>query len=287
MERIQETGAPLTGFVRRNRRALRDALILIGLARAAWYFLVQGIHPWTFVGIDARAYWGVNLAHPYVSSGVGDYSTYLYSPAFAQFLSPLYVLPFEVFFVLWTAASIAVLYWLVRPWPWALLILFLPWTYELFVGQVHLFIAAAIVLGFRYPALWAFNILTKVTPGVGLLWFAVRREWRALAIALGTTLAIVVVSFILAPTAWFDWYAFLRASTGSGELLYVRVAAAAVIVVVGALTDRRWTVPIAVWLALPVVWIESWVILLAIIRLRDRPAPVAAPTPVLSVAPQR
>ena len=159
-----------------------------------------------------------------------------------------------------------------RPWPWALLILLLPWTYELFVGQVHLFIAAAIVLGFRWPALWAFNILTKVTPGVGLLWFLVRREWRAFAIALGTTLAIMAVSFALSPTAWFDWIAFLRASTGSGELLYVRIVAAAVIITAGALTDRRWAVPIGVWLALPVVWIESWVILLAIIRLRDTPA---------------
>ena len=285
MERIEETWAPLMRFGRRNRRTLRDALILIGLGRAAWYFLVQGIHPWTFAGIDARAYWRVDLAHPYVSSGVGDYSTYLYSPAFSQFLAPLYVLPFEAFFVLWTAASIAVLYWLVRPWPWALLILFLPWTYELFVGQVHLFIAAAIVLGFRWPSLWAFNILTKVTPGVGLLWFLARREWRPLAIALGTTAAVVAVSFLLAPTAWFDWYAFLRGSTGSGELLYPRIAVAAVIVVVGALTDRRWTVPIAVWLALPVVWIESWVILLAIIRLRERPATVPDPTPAATSLP--
>ena len=162
----------------------------MGLLRAFFYYAIQGIHPWTFVGIDARAYWGVDLAHPYASSGVGEYSTYLYSPAFAQFLSPAYGLSFDVFFVLWTIASIAVLYWLVRPWPWALLILFLPWTYELFVGQVHLFIAAAIVVGFRYPAVWAFNVLTKVTPGVGLLWFAVRREWRPLAIALVTTAAI-------------------------------------------------------------------------------------------------
>ena len=174
-----------------------------------------------------------------------------------------------------------------RPWPWALLILFLPWTYELFVGQVHLFFAAVIVLGFRWPALWAFNILTKVTPGVGLLWFLVRREWRSLALALGTTLAIVALSFVLNATAWFDWFALLRASAGGGELLIVRLAAAAVIVVAGALTDRRWTVPIAVWLALPVVWIESWVVLLAIIRLRDRPEPVAEPVPVLTVAPQR
>lgn len=275
MERFQTTGRSVMELLHRNRRALRDALILIGLIRAAVYFLVQDIHPWTFIGIDARAYWGVDLAHPYVSSGVGEFSKYLYSPAFAQFLSPLYVLPFEVFFLVWTAASIAVLYWLVRPWPWALLILLLPWTYELFVGQVHLFIAAAIVLGFRWPALWAFNILTKVTPGVGLLWFLVRREWQPLAIALGTTAAIVAVSFLLAPSGWFDWFAFLRGSTGSGELLYVRIAAAALIVVFGALTDRRWMVPISVWLALPVVWIESWVILLAIIRLRERPAPVA------------
>ena len=280
MEPVQTVGGRAIALVHRNRRALRDALILIGLIRAAVYYVVQGIHPWTFVGIDARAYWRVDLAHPYASSGVGEYSTYLYSPAFAQFLSPLSVLPFEAFFVLWTVASVAVLYWLARPWPWALLILLLPWTYELFVGQVHLFIAAAIVLGFRYPSSWAFNILTKVTPGIGLLWFLARREWRPLAIALGTTAAIVAVSFALAPTAWFDWYAFLRGSTGSGELLYPRLAAAAAIVVAGALTGRRWTIPVAVWLALPVVWIESWVILLAIIRLREpAPSTTALPTP--------
>jgi hypothetical protein len=259
--------------LRRFRRPIRDALIVVGLLRAVIYYVAQGIHPWTFVGIDARAYWAVDLAHPYAHSGVGEYSTYLYSPAFAQVLSPLYGLSFEAFFVLWTIASVAVLYWLVRPWPWALLILFLPWTYELFVGQVHLFLAAVIVLGFRYPGLWAFNLLTKVTPGVGLVWFAARREWRPLLIALSVTAAIAVVSFLLAPTAWFDWVAFLRGSTGSGELLYPRLIASAAIVVAGALTGRRWTIPIAVWLALPVVWIESWVILLAIIRLREPIAP--------------
>ena len=137
------------------------------------------------------------------------------------------------------------------------------------MGQVHLFIAAVIVLGFRHPWLWAFNILTKVTPGVGLLWFVVRQEWRSLALALGSTALIALVSFALSPTAWFDWIAFLRGSTGSGELLYLRLVVAAAIVVAGAITGRPWTVPIAVWLALPVVWIESWVILLAIIRLRE------------------
>jgi hypothetical protein len=284
MERVQVAATSVIELLRRNGRAIRDALILMGLLRAGIYFFVQGIHPWTFVGIDARAYWGVDLAHPYANSGVGEFSTYLYSPAFAQVLSPLYALPFEAFFVLWTVASVVALYWLVRPWPWALLILLLPWTYELFVGQVHLFIAVAIVLGFRWPAVWAFNILTKVTPGIGLLWFLARREWRSFAIAMGTTLAIVAISFLLAPTAWFDWYSFLRGTTGSGELLYPRIAISAVIMVFAALTGRRWAVPVAVLLALPVVWVESYVILLAIIRLRE-PAeavrPVTAPSMTL------
>ena len=287
MERVQTTKSRLIELLRRNRRALRDALIVVGLLRAAFYFIGQGIHPWTFAGIDARAYYGVDLAHPYVGAALGQHPGYLYSPAFAQFLSPLYVLPFEVFYVLWTAASIIVLYWLVRPWPWALLILLLPWTYELFVGQVHLFFAAMIVLGFRWPSLWAFGILTKVTPGIGLLWFLVRREWRPLAIALGTTAAIVALSFAISPTAWFDWYAFLRASSSGGELLLPRIAAAALIVTAGALKGYRWTVPIAVWLALPVVWIESWVVLLAIIRLREpAPAPEHGPAPVPRPVPQ-
>ena len=262
---------PLWRALTRNRRAIRDALILIGVIRAVWYFAVQGIHPWTFVGIDARAYWGVDLAHPYAASGVGELSTYLYSPAFAQVLSPLYVLPFEAFYVLWTVASIAVLIWLVRPWPWALLVLILPVSYELFVGQVHLFIAAAIVVGFRWPAAWAFPILTKVTPGVGVVWFLARREWRSFAMALAATAAIAAVSFVLAPTAWWDWVTFLTSSTGRGELLIPRVLAGLLIVVAGALTNRPWTLAVAVLLAMPVVWIESYVILLATIRLARMP----------------
>jgi hypothetical protein len=258
----------LRGVGRRHTRTLRDALVVIGIARAVWYFVVQGVHPWEFLGIDARAYWAVDLAHPYANSGVGDHSTYLYSPAFAQALAPFALLPFEAFFALWTVAAVAVLIWLVRPWPWALGILALPILYELAVGQVHLFIAAAIVIGFRYPAAWALPILTKITPGIGLLWFPIRREWRALAIGVGTTAAIVAVSFVLSPSAWFEWIAFLTASTGRGDSLYLRIAAGIALVAFGALTDRKWLVPVAVWVALPVVWVESWVILLAIIRLR-------------------
>lgn len=254
--------------IARFSRPIRDGLILVGLARAAYYFLVQGIHPWTFVGVDARAYWQVDLAHPYVGSGVGDLSTYLYSPAFAQLMAPLSVLPFPVFNALWTALLIVVLAWLVRPWPWAALILLLPVSYELFVGNVHFLIAAAIVLGFRAPGAWAFPVLTKITPGVGILWFLFRREWRAAAIAIGAIAGISLASFAITPSAWADWTAFLLASPGRSEWLVVRVAIACLLVAFGARTGRRWLVPVAVWISLPVVWINAWVILLAVIRLR-------------------
>ncbi len=80
---------------------------------------------------------------------------------------------------------------------------FPPVALELYHGNVHLLMAAAIVLGFRYPVGWSFLLLTKVTPGVGLIWFAVRREWRPLLIALGFTGALVAVS--VASTASSGW----------------------------------------------------------------------------------
>jgi hypothetical protein len=263
-------------LVSRFSRPIRDGLILVGLGRAAYYYAVQGIQPWTFVGVDARAYWGIDLTHPYVGSGVGDVSTYLYSPAFAQVMAPFSLLPFPVFDALWTALLLVTLAWLVRPWPWALLILFLPVSYELFVGNVHLLVAAAIVLGFRAPAAWAFPVLTKITPGAGLLWFACRREWRLFWIAIGVIAGASLVSFAISPSAWLDWIAFLLASPGRSELLVVRVLAGCLLVAVGAATGRRWLVPVAVWLSLPVVWVNSWVILLAAIRLRGSvPGPAA------------
>ncbi len=249
---------------------------MIGLGRAAWYYIVQAIHPWEYVGVDARAYWQVDLAHPYLHSGVGDISTYLYSPAFAQAMAPFSLLPWPVFLVTWTALLAVVLAWLVRPWPLAVLILALPISYELFVGNVHFLIAAALVIGLRRPGSLALPILTKITPGIAWLWFVVRRDWRRLAVSVGLTAVIVAISFALQPSAWFDWITFLGASTGRGNALVPRVVLGALLVVFGAATGRGWLVPVAVWIALPVVWINSWVILLATIRLYREPAPAGS-----------
>jgi hypothetical protein len=141
---------------------------------------------------------------------------------------------------------------------------------------VHLLYAAAIVVGFRYPATWALMLLTKVTPGVGLLWFAVRREWRALLIALGATAIIVAVSYVISPGIWRQWFDLLTAHAARptpvlasiGVPLVVRLPVAAVIVIWGARTGRPWVLPIAVYLAQPTVWLASLSILIAMLPLR-------------------
>ena len=59
-------------------------------------------------------------------------------------------------------------------------------------------------------------------------------------------------------------------------MLVPRVALGALLVIFGAATGRAWLVPVAVWIALPVVWINAWVILLASIRLYRQPRPTSA-----------
>jgi hypothetical protein len=60
--------------------------------------------------------------------------------------------------------------------------------------------------------------------------------------------------------------------------LAIRLPAAVAIVVWGARTDRRWTVPIAAMLALPALWFGGLAMLLAVIPLRERAAPQRAPS---------
>jgi hypothetical protein len=246
-----------------QRRAVRHGLAIAGVIAAAYMYVVVGDPTWRNPAADGLVYWGVNVSDPYAGATVGGANAYLYSPAFAQVFALIGRLPREVFTVAWTVFLALVAWWLARPWPASLLVLALPVSQEILIGNIHLLLAAAIVLGFRWAGTWAFVLLTKVTPGVGLLWFAARREWRALAIALGTTAVIAAVSFVISPDAWRDWLALLRhdGRTQSSTLL-VRLAIAAVIVVWGARTERRWTVPLAAMLALPVVWMDSFSMLL-------------------------
>lgn len=268
-----------------RRRAIRHGLAIAGVIAAAWMYLVVGDATWRNPGADGVIYWAVDPGNPYPGATVGGKDAYLYSPAFAQVFSLIGVLPREVFIVGWIVLLSAVALWLARPWPASLLVLALPVSQEILIGNIHLLLAAAIVLGFRWSATWAFVLLTKVTPGVGLLWFAARREWRALIAALAFTAAISAVSFLIAPGVWADWFGLLRRDGGSESArLLLRLAAAAAVVVWGALTDRRWAVPLGAMLALPVIWMDSFSMLLGCVALsewrRDPARPGVSPAAV-------
>jgi hypothetical protein len=227
-------------------------------------------------GQDARCYWQATLAAPYLHSDWNDPIAYVYSPAFLQLVSPLTALPWQAFMAAWTAILIATVRFLTGRRLLAAGLLFPFAAMEVAGGNVSLLLAAAIVIGFRWPAAWALVLLTKITPGIGLLWFAVRREWRSLAIALGATAVIALVSFAILPDQWRTWIDVVIRNAAAGKSgtwasvpipLWIRLPVAVVLVVWGARTDRRWTVPVASMLALPALWYGGLSMLLAVIPL--------------------
>ncbi len=263
-------------------KRLRRVSLPVGLASAAVILLAVGSSAEPFSpdsfgpGHDARSYWVVTLDDPYAFGLVGEESAFPYSPAFLQALTPIRVLDWTPFLVVWTGLLMAALLVMVGP------LLFAPMValtaIDLWGGNIHLLLALAIVAGFRWPAAWAFMLLSKVTPGIGLLWFAARGEWRALSVALGTATVIGGISLAVAPDIWVDWFRFLEGSTGRSTVghsvpvpLWVRIPLAAAVVVIAARTDRRWLLPVGVLLALPVIWWGSFSILIASVALeRER-----------------
>lgn len=234
-------------------RVARDVLSVVGVLVVIGFFLEAYGPP----GYDSYAYWHVDPLSPYHFDGnPGQLGAFRYSPAIAQALALLNWLPWGAFFWLWLGILLAALAWLGRE--WTLVLLVAPFVVlDIYMGNIEVLLAAAIVVGVRHPATWSFVLLTKITPGIGLLWFVVRREWRNLAIALGATSAMVGVSFLIAPGLWLDWPRALM-TVDSGEyvpiLIPLRFLVACLLIVWGARTDRPWTLVVAGTLAL--AWLD-------------------------------
>jgi hypothetical protein len=268
--RIEPTGR--SAYLRRvlGVWGLLAAVLMVVVMTA----LAEPFEPDSFgPGHDARAYWQAPLDGPYEPGSVGHESAYLYSPAFLVAASPLRSLPWPIFVGVWTAGLLGVLFWLARP------LLFLPLVLlalpEIWGGNITILLAAAIVLGLSRPLAWAFPLLTKVTPGLGLLWFAFRREWLGFAIALAATAAIIAATAVLTPNLWADWFALLRssgdASTVPGSVpipLLARLPLAVSVIAYAARRDERWLLPVGVLLAMPVIWWGSLAILTACVALK-------------------
>jgi hypothetical protein len=296
---FDETGDRLFAAARRAaagrlpslRRLETEPRIGLAVAVGAWVLIVLFSAPWGRLwgtGQDAYCYWQAaqDLANPYLHSDWNDPIAYVYSPAFLQLVSPLTALPWQAFMAAWTAILLAAVRFLTGPRLLAAGLVFPFAAMEVAGGNVSLLLAVAIVVGFRWPAAWSLVLLTKITPGIGLLWFAVRREWRSLAIALGATALIAIVSFAILPDQWRTWIDVVLRNVAAGKggtwasvpiPLWIRLPIAVAVVVWGARTDRRWTVPVAAMLALPALWYGGLSMLLAVIPLLPRtdPAPSA------------
>jgi hypothetical protein len=260
----------------------------------AGYYAVLGL-PY-YLGemraVDSHAYWltghtdGDLYGRPATTI-----DAYLYSPAFAQLVRPLTLLPFPVFAVLWSLAALAVLLWLL--WPgrlrWTVPLFAVACVPEVILGNIYAFLALALVLALSPrtakagPLAYTFPVLTKVTTGVCLLWPLVRRDLRALVLAAAGTAVVAGLSFLVSPSDWRDWIAFLtRGDSHPTAWFPVRAAVAVALAVVAARLGRPALVPVAVLLALPVVAGPSVLTLLAAVpRLRrdhvaERPADTVA-----------
>jgi glycosyl transferase family 87 len=255
-----------------QRRAIWHGLIVAGVLFNAT--LVLFWMPRLDMWIDARAWWTINLADLY---GPGEQSLTLigafrYAPVIAWLFYPATWLTWEQLVWVYVVLSGAALWFLTGRRALLFLVAFPPVLLELVNGNVHLFIALAIWVGLRWApsgaTAWAFVLFTKVTSGVGLVWFVARREWRNLAYALGATAGIALVGALLAPELWAEWIRSLSIASNvpppaGVPPLIVRLPIAAAIAWYAGRTDRAWLVPIAAFIGLPIWWLQGTAILTA------------------------
>lgn len=231
------------------------------------FFVVTRFPQHHWFGADAHAYWLTAHHDQLYAIAPGFRNAYNYSPAFAQLIYPIALLPWSMFFALWIVLEGAAFAWLLAPlgWRWAVPF-WLCCTIEIGFGNIWGMLGVAYVVALRRPAAWAFVALTKVTPVVGVLWHMARREWRNVAVASATTAAVAGISLAIDPAAWRQWIDYLTMNRGVGGGLSIRLAVAAAMVLVAA---RK---PHVTWLLVPALLIGSphlygwlWITILAAI----------------------
>lgn len=245
-------------------------VLLWGLGIAAAIIVWVGFTRSGGLPVDAHAYWAADPNDLYAGSLRGESTdSYLYSPAFEFVAGWGRLLPFEVFVAIWRAVLLAALVSLAGP--FTVVVLFtVPVLSEINAGNIQMLLALAIVLSFRWPATWAFVILTKLTPGVGVLWFALRRQWRAVAVALGVTAGLAALSFLLGPDRWFDYLVLLTGEPAPAVSPYYltfwqRLPFALAFILLGSWRGYRWPVVVGATLALPVYYILSTSLLVGVL----------------------
>lgn len=261
-------------FAARYPLLVRAAAILIWpLSLMAVFVSVRHFAMGGQIGQDSHAYWLAARGPVLYEGAPGERDAFLYSPAFALVIKPLALLPWPVFQAAWFGIEAVAAWWLVKPlrlrWALPVLLLCLP---EMIVSNIYLLLAVSAVVGLRRPAAWSFPLLTKVVPGVGLLWFAARREWKRLLEGIVVTLLIAGIGCAFDLRAWQEWVEFLvynRNGTPDSSLSFLaRVLVAVALVVFAARKQWAFLIAPAMILASPVLTpVIPFTILVAVPRL--------------------
>lgn len=274
-------GAPVTIG---GRRYPPIALVLLAVIGLLFVFVVAQ-RSWAG-SQDEHAYWlgaqrllaGQPLYDPSATS-VTPYA-YWYPPPLAQALVPVAaILPARAFDIGWIGLQLLCLLWIARwrPLVALALVVYLPIAVELSYSNVHLVLAALIVLGLRrWPWAFAIGASIKLAPGLGILYLLLRRRWRDGAVAIAVGLVILVVSVAIGPSTWSGFIATVQAR-GPGDIsgllpipYFARVIAALVVTVIAGLVRPRLGEPllvVAITIALPTLWLDAFATLVAVLPL--------------------
>jgi hypothetical protein len=265
----------------RARRALLIVLAAVGASLVA----IEATTRWAGLQ-DEGAYWragarllsGQPLYDP--AATVVTPWAYLYPPPLAQALAPVTaVLPEAAFSALWTLLLLGCLLYLARGRLLVALamVAFVPVAVELGYRNVHLLLAALLVLGLRgRPALLAVGAAIKVGPGLGLLYLALRGRWREASTGLVAGFAILFISLVIGPAAWGQFLAVVASTAAIAQTTPLpigypaRLAIAVLLTIVASRLPEQYgeaTLVVAVVLANPSLWATALSMLVATIPL--------------------
>jgi hypothetical protein len=266
----------------------RDGTLLIGLIVGIAFAVGGFAKP-----VDAVVYWKAGTTAPLYPTSWGECCEghFLYPPPFAQLSTLLQPLGWQFFVILLTVAIFASVWYCARSWSLPLLAAGIPFylgigpelpaiflSYAL-LGNIQWILAALSIVAFERPAAYSLLAVSKLTSGIGWLWPVFRGDWKAARIGAAATIAVVAVSFVLAPTLWFDFVGFVLRNASMTDHpvpmfpvpFPIRLFGAVALIAWGSKRDHRWVVPIAAGFAIPALWGLGFLpFLVAATRLVDR-----------------
>ena len=278
------------GLSERGRRICSIGIAAIGFVLLAKVLLDRGVFGIGdgVGGTDAIAFHGgaerLLRNAPLYEDREGAPFAFVYSPLFAQLIAPLGLLPSAAFVWLWRALEVAGLRIAVGSWTRAgiAILVFPPIILEIDVANVNLLLAAACALimrGQTWPTAIPFVLKLAALPLVPL---AMAKNRPDFIVGMGLAVTAMSISVLATPQLWAQYVHFLATSSEPSywaNLLYGVPSVVRLLVAVAVgLAAIRWLrlAPVALLIGLPVVWVGTLSVLVAVA------APIRRPTEAIS-----